>query len=112
MNRLEPTNVFSEIGKRSHESCVVHGFSDTIQDDSKMLLLIHAEISEAAEWLRKGNPKSDHIPEFSGIEEELADAVIRICNYAYAKGFKLSEAISSKMEFNDTREYKHGGKLF
>jgi NTP pyrophosphatase (non-canonical NTP hydrolase) len=100
------------IGKRAYDGCVKRGFLDTLINDEKALLLIHSEISEAVEYLRHDNPLSNHITEFSGIEEELADIVIRVCNYAYAKNFKLGEAIIAKMEFNDTREYKHGGKNF
>jgi hypothetical protein len=62
--------------------------------------------------LRHENPPSNHIPEFSGIEEELADIIIRVCNYAYAKKFRLGSAILAKMDYNGNREYKHGGKTF
>lgn len=39
------------------------------------LLLVHSEISEAAEGLRKGG-MSDKIPSFSNFEEEIADALM------------------------------------
>jgi NTP pyrophosphatase (non-canonical NTP hydrolase) len=110
--RINIVNVILNIGKRAFAGCEKRGFKDTVADDSKALLLMHSEISEATEYLRHNNPISDHIPEFSGIEEELADLVIRACNYAFAKGFDLGGAILAKMDFNDTREYKHGGKNF
>ena len=75
-------------------------------------MLIHAEISEAVEALRHDNPASNHILDFNSVEEELADIVIRVCNYAYAKKFRLGRAILAKMDFNDTREFQHGGKKF
>jgi len=105
-------DVFYNIGKRAYDGCVKRGFLDSLDNDDKALLLIHSEISEAVEVLRHENPPSNHIPEFNGIEEELADIVIRVCNYAYAKKFRLGEAIVAKMNFNDTREYQHGGKTF
>ena len=43
---------------------------------------IHSEVSEAWEWWRNKNPSSDHIPEFSGIEEEFADVILRILDAA------------------------------
>lgn len=105
-------NILKDLGKRAYDGCVKRGFTDSLENDDKALLLIHSEISEAVEALRHENPPSNHIPEFSGVEEELADIVIRVCNYAYAKNFRLSEAIVAKMDFNDTREFQHGGKKF
>jgi len=101
-----------EIGKTARENAIIHGFSDTDEQDEKALLLIHSEVSEVVESLRHGNPNSDHIPGFSGIEEELADIILRTCSYAYTRNFKLGEAILAKIKFNANREYKHGGKAF
>lgn len=84
------------------------------------LNLIHAEVSEATEAGRKaqnaydlgsrwGNSHpSEHIPEFTGTEEELADAVIRILDLARERQCRLWEAILAKLDFNAGREYMHG----
>ena len=110
MNNLVES--INELGKLAFDNAVAHGFAGTNVQDEKALLLIHSEISEAVEYLRHNNPNSDHIPEFTGIEEELADIIIRVCNYAHAKGFRLGEAVIAKMKFNVDREYKHSGKSF
>lgn len=73
---------------------------------------MHSELSEALESLRHGNPPSDHIPEFSGVEEELADCIIRIMDYGLAKGHRVAEALAAKIAFNRTRPHMHGGKRF
>jgi NTP pyrophosphatase (non-canonical NTP hydrolase) len=109
--KLNLNSLLLIIGKTSHEHCVNAGFPIE-NDDCKDILLVHSELSEAVEYLRMDNPKSNHIPDFSGVEEELADAVIRICNYAYCRGFNLGDAIIAKLQFNETREPKHGGKKF
>lgn len=80
-------------------------------NQSSIIALIHSELSEALEAIRHGNPPDDKIPEFRGLEAELADTVIRIHDMAGAYGLRVGEAIEAKMAFNQTREYKHGGKV-
>ena len=69
---------------------------------------IARQISEALESLREGNPSSNKIIEFSSLEEELADAVIRIMDYAFGKDLDIAGAILAKMEYNESREFMHG----
>jgi NTP pyrophosphatase (non-canonical NTP hydrolase) len=76
----------------------------------------HAEISEAWEEYRNGhsfteiyyNKENPKKPE--GIPIELADEMIRIADFAEAKGINLTLAIMKKMMYNRTRPYRHGGK--
>lgn len=70
---------------------------------SQKLALVHSEISEALEGLRK-DLKDDHLPHRLSIEVELADAVIRIADLAGAMGLDLGGAIADKMEYNSTRQ--------
>ena len=71
------------------------------------IALMHSELSEALEADRKAL-QSDHIPDFLGIEEELADTIIRIFDFAGYHKLRLGEALIAKMLFNLKRERKHG----
>lgn len=102
---------FSCMANSVHHNAVAHGWWESDRNDGEMIALMHSELSEALEYLRKGNHPSDHIPEFSGLEEELADVVIRVMDMSAARNLRLAEAIVAKMEFNANRPYKHGKKF-
>ena len=62
----------------------------------EMLCLIHSEVSEAADGyhLRANDEK---LPCRRALEVELADAVIRICDYAGYRGFELGAALTDQL---------------
>lgn len=101
-----------EIMKESHITAVEHGWWEGERNNGEMIALMHSELSEALEALRHGNGPSDHIPIFSGVEEEFADVIIRIADICIERGWDLEGAIKAKMEFNKSRPYRHGGKKF
>jgi NTP pyrophosphatase (non-canonical NTP hydrolase) len=91
------------------------GFWDEDVDTSDGIKLckMYAEISEAFEALRKGNPASKKIDGYSQVEEELADTVILIFDYCREHGFDIGAAIISKAIYNMGRPRLNGeGKLF
>lgn len=103
---------FDAVARQVHETAKAKGWWDKPRNDGEALCLIHAEVSEALEALRAGNPADDKIPTYSGVEAELADVIIRIMDLSAARGWQVAEALIAKIEMNKTRARMHGGKLF
>lgn len=89
------------------------GFYDhalaTADQHAAKIALMHCELSEAVEGIC-GDLMDDHLPARKMVEVELADAVIRIMNYASHTGLDVPGAIVEKVAYNAKRPYRHGGK--
>lgn len=94
------------------------------------IALIQSELSEALEAIRKKR-RADlseidelamwHVDDFrplferdvkDTLEDELADAIIRILDFARTMGIDIERHVELKMKYNALRPYKHGGKRF
>lgn len=69
----------------------------------EMIALIHSELSEALEGVRK-NSMDDHLPTRRMEEVEMADALIRIFDYCAYRGLDVAGAIVEKLRYNATRQ--------
>lgn len=86
--------------RRIHRNACAHGFHDTKKSDDHWLCMVMTEVAEAVEADRKG--KRANIRQFrensmldfeeayktfikGGLEEEFADIVIRLLDFAYEK---------------------------
>lgn len=78
-----------------------------VRDKGNLLMLIVSEIAECMEGERK-SLMDDKLPDRRMAEVELADALIRIFDYAGAYGYDLEGAYQDKRHFNARREdHKH-----
>lgn len=88
------------------------------RNKGEQIALIHSELSEALEGVRKGS-MDDKLPNRKMEEVEMADAVIRILDYCAGHGLDLDGAYREKMAYNAVRaDHKienrlaDGGKKF
>ncbi len=95
-------------GWEDHEKYPDRTFGD-------LIALMHSELSEALECYRWGNSPTyvsfdpdNEKPE--GIPIEFADCIIRILQACGKYGIDIDAAMRLKMEYNRTREERHGGR--
>ena len=113
-----PTDL-NEFSQLCHELAVRAGWHDKPREDGTFIALIHSEISEALEGLRKPGTMDKHLQNREVAEVELADTLIRIFDFAGLKGYDLQNAVLEKLSYNqirqdhkkETRE-AFGGKTF
>lgn len=109
-------NIIEAIRTLQHaawENSKAHGWNEAVDNPASALMMITREVSELAEEERDASSgESTKIPGFSKKEEEAADIAIRLLSYCGARNMRLGAAICAKHEFNKTRPYRHGNKLF
>ena len=72
------------------------------RNKGEMLALIHSEVSEVLEGVRK-NSMDDHITTRKSEEVELADVLIRVFDYAGGFNLDVGAALVEKMNYNRSR---------
>lgn len=103
-----------------HTASAEAGWWATGKTDKNVLgakvALIHSEVSEALEGIRK-DTKDSHLTNRLAVEVELADALIRIFDLAGALNLDVGGALIEKLDYNAKRadhkpenRAKEGGK--
>lgn len=85
-----------------HNQAVEMGWHSKPRDKGTELMLIVSEVAEAMEGERKGL-MDDHLPNRLMAEVEMADVVIRVCDYCGKHGYDLQGAMEEKLAYNRTR---------
>lgn len=100
-----------------------HGWWEEERTFGEVIALMHSELSEALEEYRDGRSKMEiHYVESQtdygavtmkpeGIAVELADVLIRIFDFCGRYNVPLGRALVEKMAYNESRPYRHGGKV-
>jgi len=105
---------YRRVAQRQYDVNASKGFWDDPQlaHPAIQMAKLHSEISEALECLRFGNPPDKNIDWYGGVDVQLSDALGILMGMEVGHGFKISEALLHKQNFNTTREAMHGGKEF
>jgi len=86
------------------------GFYEGEHNPGELIALMHSEISEALEYVRKPG-QDNHLPDFDGRAVEFADTIIRIMDFGVRFDLNIGEAVVMKALYNSKRPYKHGKKF-
>ncbi len=94
-----------------HETAKEKGWWEEGRSFGEIVALIHSELSEALEEHREDDEMfyiKDSKPEGKGVE--LVDAIIRILDYMGKEDVDVEEVLEAKHQYNQGRDYRHGGK--
>jgi len=98
------------LSKRIHENAAAKGFWDAPNfwdQIGNKLALVHSEVTELLEALRKGQGTAKTADEFADIFIRLLDLWHVLQEHGYVEG-DLDLAIINKVEVNEGREPLHG----
>jgi NTP pyrophosphatase (non-canonical NTP hydrolase) len=107
------------LAEQTAQNSIRRGFTDgqrpTPVEAMAFVALIMTELAEVVEVLRLGcftvEYNTDRHGKPVGIENELADIILRTLDLSKAYGLNLEEALQKKADYNDKRPMGYGGRV-
>jgi len=115
-HQLEPSGFTLEwLQQQAHSIAVEHGWGKEERNFGELMMLVVTEVAEAMEEWRNGRDPGEvyykaNSNKLEGVPSELADILIRVADLAEYYGINLTTVVREKMQYNNTRPYRHGGK--
>ena len=105
----------NKLAAKIHNNAKKHGWWDEERSLPEVMMLVVTEVAEVVEEARNGHESReiyyvDTKPE--GIPIEIADAMIRLLDYCAHANIDIDDAMKTKMNYNKSRPYRHGGKKY
>ena len=100
--------LFNQMSEEAHADMVRNGFWEQTRQFGTLIALMHSELSEALEAMRKGDSPDPKVPGFALVETELADVILRIMDMAGDENLISGGAGVEKRRHNRTRPHRHG----
>lgn len=115
--------MFNELAKTIHEGNAARGFWEGERKLTEVVMLTVCELAEAIEADRAGKwANENNLVEYLNnpapavfrenikdtVQDEIADAIIRLLDFSHKFGIDLDFHINAKLIYNASRPYKHG----
>ena len=112
MQEIEWNGELNAIAKAIHGCAVEKGWWEDDRRFPELIALMHSELSEALEAWRERKPPVYFVEDRpEGWAVELIDCVIRILDTLTRENQDTEDILRRKMQYNEGRPYRHGGKL-
>ena len=107
-------HAFNTFAKECYKIAKEKGWHEEERNPLEAMALIVSECGEAIECIRDNmmDLEADLFGKPVGLPSELADIIIRVADFAIEQGIDLGHALDLKMQYNRTRDYRHGGKKY
>jgi NTP pyrophosphatase (non-canonical NTP hydrolase) len=115
--------MFNELAKTIHEGNAERGFWEGNRQLTEVVMLTVCELAEAIEadrekkwaseneyarYLNNPDPAVFRETIKDTVQDEIADALIRILDFAHKFGIDLDFHVNAKLLYNSSRPHKHG----